>query len=275
MDRIRLAGEMPVHRVGLGTNRLQTLGDGATAFLHAAIEAGVDFIDTADVYGNTASERRIGEAFPERVPGLTIATKGGMIRHADGALGADGRPDHLRSALEASLRRLRRDSIDLYQLHRPDPSVPFEESVRTLAQLRKEGKIRHVGLSNVTVAQFESARRIVPIASVQNEYSVLDRRSEPVLAACERAGVAFLPWFPLSKGSVASNAVLQRTATALGAAPTQVALAWLLHRSPVILPIPGSTNAGHVRENMASLRLALDPAAIAALDGIAPPPSAA
>jgi pyridoxine 4-dehydrogenase len=240
----------------------------AKAVARRALELGVDFVDTADSYGPEVSELILAEALHPYPDGLVIATKGGLIHTERGGWPPDGRPEHLREACEGSLRRLRLERIDVYQLHRPDPKVPFEESVGALAELRREGKIRHVGLSNVDVDQLARARKIVPVVSVQNRYSVADRASEPVLEACERDGLAFLPWYPLAAGDLArAGAPLDRVARAHEATPAQVALAWLLHRSRATLPIPGTSSLEHLEENVAAAALRLDADELAALDG--------
>jgi aryl-alcohol dehydrogenase-like predicted oxidoreductase len=226
--------------------------------LRRAVELGVDLIDTADSYGPEVSELLIAEALHPYPDGLVIATKGGLIHREVGRWRADGRPEHLREACEASLRRLQVERIDLYQLHRPDPEVPLEDSVGELARLRDEGKIRHVGLSNVSVEQLARARAIVPIASVQNRYSLSDRDGEDVLDECGRLGIAFLPWYPLAAADLAlPGGAVGRIAAARGATPAQVALAWLLARSPVVCPIPGTCSLAHLEENVAAARLEL------------------
>ena len=256
-----IGGELEVNRLGFGAMRLcgsQILGwprdrDNALAVLRRAVELGVNLIDTSNAYGPEVNELQIAEALHPYPDGLVIATKGGLRRTRSGGWPEDGRPGALREACEGSLNRLRLDRIDLYQLHAPDPRVPIEESVGELARLRDEGKIRHVGLSNVSVEELERARGVVPIVSVQNRYSITERASEDVLEACERDGLAFLPWFPLASGSLARpGGPLDRVAARVGAAPAQVALAWLLHRSPVTLPIPGTSSLAHLEENVAA-----------------------
>jgi len=220
------------------------------------VDLGVRFIDTADSYGPFASEAIIAEALHPYPAGVVIATKGGIVRPDRPTWASDGRPAHLRAACEGSLRRLRLDCIDLYQLHTPDPSVPLEESMGALARLREQGKIRHVGVSNVTVDELTRARRIVPIVSVQNRYNVADRSSDPVLELCAREGIAFIPWRPLALG--ASDATrparrrLEQEASRRGWTVAQAALAWLLQRSPVMLPIPGTANPAHLEELVAA-----------------------
>src|SRR5437879_1848569 len=229
---------------------------GALAVLRRAVELGVNFIDTADSYGPEVSEELIAEALSPYPEDLVIATKGGWIRPGPGLWAHDATPDHLRKAVEGSLKRLRLDRIDVYQLHIPDPIVSLEASVGTLAELQSEGKIRLIGLSNVTREHIERARKVVPIVSVQNRYSFADREWDYVVDYCERNGIVFIPWFPLGAGKVAGE-VLDRIAKAHGRSPTEVALAWLLGRSPIMLPIPGTSSAANLEENVeaASLRL--------------------
>jgi aryl-alcohol dehydrogenase-like predicted oxidoreductase len=204
------------------------------------------------------SETLIAEALYPYPKGLVIASKGGLVRSGPDRWSPDGRPQHLREALEGSLRRLRLERIDLYQFHRPDPNVPFAESVGTLAELRQQGKIRHLGLSNVTTEQLRQAQRIVPIASVQNRYNLTDRASEDELVACEQGNIGFIPWFPLATGDLAkSGSAVQQIARRHQAAPSQIAVAWLLRRSPVMLPIPGTASRKHLEENVAGAGVAL------------------
>jgi pyridoxine 4-dehydrogenase len=261
---VSLGGQLSVHRLGYGAMRLT--GDGiwgppkdrkaALAVLRRAVELGVNFIDTADSYGPGVSEELIAEALFPYPKDLVIATKGGWNRPGPNQWTHDASPAHLRNAIEGSLKRLRLDRIEVYQLHAPDPVVPFETSVETLAELQKEGKIHLVGLSNVTREHIERARKIVPIISVQNRYSFADREWDYVVDHCERNGIAFIPWFPLGAGKVAGE-ILNRLAKAHQSTPLQVALAWLLQRSPVMLPIPGTSSSEHLEENIqaASLRL--------------------
>jgi len=226
--------------------------------LRRALELGINLIDTADSYGPEVSERLIGETLHPYPEGLVIATKGGLTRPGPGRWKPDGRPEHLREACEGSLRRLKVDRIDLYQLHRIDPRVPAEESLGTLAELREEGKIRHVGLSEVRIEEIQQAREIVPIASVQNRYNLTDRNYEDVLDFCEREGIGFIPWFPLATGNLARpGGPLDEMAARRGVAPSQIALAWLLMRSPVMLPIPGTSSVAHLEENVAAADLRL------------------
>jgi pyridoxine 4-dehydrogenase len=261
---ISLGGELSVNRLGLGTMRLTGEGiwgppkdrAGALEVLRRAVELDVNFFDTADSYGPYVSEELIAEALFPYPRGLVIATKGGWNRPGPDQWTHDASPSHLRTAVEGSLRRLRLDRIDVYQLHVPDPVVSFDASVETLAELRDEGKIRLVALSNVTQEHIERARKIVPIVSVQNRYSFADREWDYVVRYCEHNGIAFIPWFPLGAGKVAGK-VLNRIAEVHGASRTQVALAWLLQRSPVMLPIPGTSSVEHLEQNVvaASLRL--------------------
>jgi aryl-alcohol dehydrogenase-like predicted oxidoreductase len=265
-DTFRLGGDLEVRRLGYGAMRLCGPGiigwpddrENALAVLRRVVELGVTFIDTADAYGPHVNELQIAEALHPYPEGLVVATKGGLLHDRTSSWPPDGRREHLREACEGSLLRLRLDRIDVYQLHRPDPSVPLEESVGALGELRDEGKIRHVGLSNVSVEQLERARAIVPVASVQNRYSVADRQWEDVVEACDRWGIAFLPWFPLAAGSLAdARGPLERVAARHEATPAQVAIAWLLQRSPVVCPIPGTSSLAHLEENLAAGRIEL------------------
>ena len=262
---VSLGAEISVHRLGFGAMRLTGEGiwgppkdrKGALAVLRRAVELDVNFIDTADSYGPNVSEELIAEALFPYPAGLVIATKGGWNRPGPNQWTHDATPTHLRKAVEGSLKRLRLDRIDVYQLHIPDPVVSFEASVETLAQLRNEGKIRLVALSNVTREHIERARKIVPIVSVQNRYSFADREWDYVVDYCESNGIAFIPWFPLGAGKVAGE-VLNQIAQVHHASPTQIALAWLLRRSTMMLPIPGTSSIEHLEQNVAgaSLRLA-------------------
>lgn len=266
-------GDLHVHRMGFGAMRVcgpDVWGppkDRASAhrLLRRALELGVNFFDTADSYGPEVDEVLIAEALHPYSPGLVIGTKGGLVRPTRHRWDPDGRPEHLRRALEGSLRRLKLDRIDLYQLHAPDPRVPFAESVGTLAELQHAGKIRHLGLSNVSVTQLEEARRIATIVSVQNKYNLEDRGSDDVLAACERLGIAFLPWYPLGAGRCLHPAKVKRIAGRHGAGAAQVVLAWLLARSRVMLPIPGTASIAHLEENVRAAGLKLSAEDLAAL----------
>jgi pyridoxine 4-dehydrogenase len=263
---LTVGGETQVRRMGFGAMRITGAGiwgdpanpEAAKGVLRRAIELGVNFIDTADSYGPEVSEHLIAEALHPYPDDLVIATKGGFARSGPGGWEVDGRPEHLREACEGSLRRLRLDRIALYQLHRPDPNVPLEESVGALAALRSEGKIRHFGLSNVSAEQLERARELVPVVSVQNRYNVAERDSDPIVDLCERDGIAFIPWFPLVAGWLVQNeGPWERVARAHGATVVQVALAWLLQRSPAMLPIPGTSSRAHLEENVAAAGLQL------------------
>jgi pyridoxine 4-dehydrogenase len=256
---IIVGGDLNVNRLGFGAMRLTGPGiwgepedhDEAIRVLRRAVELDINFVDTADSYGPDVSECLIAEALQPYPEGLVIATKGGQLRDGPGRWRPDGRPEHLRSALEGSLRRLGLEHIDLYQLHRPDPKVPFAESVGALIRFRQEGKIRHIGLSNVDMQQLEQARRMTEIASVQNRYNLQDRGSEGVLSRCEDLGIAFLPWAPLAVGELAGpGGPLATAAASHRVTPGQIALAWLLARSPVMLPIPGTSSVAHLEENV-------------------------
>ena len=261
---IELGGELSVNRLGFGAMRLTGEGiwgppkdrQAALAVLRRAVELGVNFIDTADSYGPNVNEELIAEALHPYPAGLVIATKGGWNRPGPNQWTHAATPAHLRNAVEGSLKRLRLERIDVYQLHTPDPVVSFEDSVGTLARLKEDGKIRLVALSNVTQEHIERARKIVPIVSVQNRYSFADREWDYVVDYCERNGIAFIPWFPLGAGRVAGQ-ILDQIARAHQATPHQVALAWLLKRSPMLLPIPGTSSVNHLEENVAGTSLRL------------------
>ena len=266
-------GDLTVSRIGLGAMHVLRRGpDVSRAVLRRALELGVNFIDTADVYGAGAGEQAIADALHPYPDGLVIATKGGQ-REIGGRARPDGRPDHLRAACEASLIRLRLDRIDLYQLHSPDPGVPIEESLGALAELRAEGKVRHIGVSNVFGADLDSARRSTPIVSLQNGYSLLRRRSEPELRHCEAKGLAFIAYFPLAAGALARpDGALGPIAAARGMKPAQIALAWLLQRSSRTLPIPGTSSLEHLEENLAAAGVRLDPDEMQLLEAEPPDP---
>jgi len=265
-------GDLVVQRMGFGAMRVTGAGvwgpprdrDAAKRLLRRALELGVDFLDTADSYGPHVSEEMIAEALYPYPPGLVIGTKGGFARPGR-SWRADGRPEHLRAAIDGSLKRLRLERIDLYQFHTPDSRVPFAESIGAIAEGQRAGKIRHIGLSNVSVAQLEEARRMIAVVSVQNEYNLGDRASEDVLAACARHGIAFIPWYPLGAGSVLRSSKVKRVAARHGATPAQVALAWLLAHSPLMLPIPGTGAVAHLEENVAAAALRLSADDLAAL----------
>jgi len=239
----------------------------AKKVLVRAVELGHNFIDTADSYGPEIDETLIAEALHPYPRDLVIGTKGGLVRPRRQAWDPDGRPEHLRKALEGSLKRLKLERIDLYQFHAPDPKVPYAESLGALAQMQRAGKIRHLGVSNVSVQQLEEARRIAPIVSVQNAYNLGDRSSEDVLKACEPLGIAFIPWYPLGAGAALRSAKVKKAADKLGATPAQVALAWLLAKSPAMLPIPGTASLAHLEENAAAAALTLPAAVYAELSG--------
>ena len=263
---LTIGGDLNVYRLGFGAMRIT--GDGiwgppkdkqeAIAVLHRALELGINLIDTADSYGPEVSESLIAEALYPYPEGLVIATKGGLLRTGPGQWPQDGSPKHLREALEASLKRLRLDTIDIYQFHRPDPKVPFEDSVGEIAKMKDEGKIRHVGLSNITLEQLAQAQKIVPIVTVQNHYNLSKReseqmseqQSEEMIDTCARQGIGFIPWNPLSTGELAKQGgPLDQIAKQHDAQPSQIALAWLLHRSSTMLPIPGTSSVQHLEEN--------------------------
>jgi pyridoxine 4-dehydrogenase len=260
---ITIGGDLTVNRLGFGAMRITGRGiwgeppdvDQAKAVLQRAVELDVNFIDTADSYGPEVSENLIAEALHPYPDDLVIATKGGLERPGPGRWPANGRPDHLKEACEGSLRRLRLEQIPVYQFHRPDPSVPFGESIGALLELQREGKVRHIGLSNVTVQQLREAQRLTPIASVQNRYNLSDRGSDPVLEVCENEQVAFLPWAPIQDHE--SLAVAREIASRYGSTVHQVVLAWLLARSPVMVPIPGTGSVTHLEENVAAAGLQL------------------
>jgi aryl-alcohol dehydrogenase-like predicted oxidoreductase len=263
---LTIGGDLEVHRLGFGAMRIVGAGvwgpprdrDVVVDVLRRVVSLGVNLIDTADSYGPHVSEQLIAEALYPYPEGLLIATKGGLERTGPGEWPRNGRPQHLRDACEGSLRDLRVDRIDLYQLHAPDPEVPYAESVGALRELQDEGKIRHVGVSNVSVEQLDEARSIVDVVSVQNRFNLRDRRSAELLAVCERDGLGFFPWFPLAAGDLAEpGGVVTEIAAAHDATPGQVALAWLLAHSPVTLPIPGTGSVEHLEENLAAADLRL------------------
>ena len=267
-------GDLEVDRLGYGAMRITGPGiwgppadpDGAVALLRRAVELGVDFIDTADSYGPNVSEELIARAL-HPYDGIVIATKGGLTRSGPGVWNRDGRPEHLREALEGSLARLGVDCIDLYQLHRVDPDVAIETSLEALVEARAAGKIRNVGLSNVSIAELELACEMVEIVSVQNRYSLLDREDDALVALCEQRGIAYIPWGPLAAGKAGESLEpVDAVAAAHGATNGQVALAWLLARSHAIVPIPGTSRIDHLEENLAAGELALSPAELRELD---------
>ena len=270
-----IGGDLEVHRLGYGAMRITGSGiwgppedpDEARAVLRRTVELGIDLIDTADSYGPEVSENLIAEALHPYPDGLVIATKGGLERTGPNRWPRNGRPEHLREACEGSLRRLKVDRIDLYQLHSPDENVPYEDSVGALKELQDEGKIRHIGISNVSVAQLEQARALVDVATVQNRYALTDRDSEAVLASCEEHAIGFIPWYPLASGRLADpGGPVDEAARAHDATPSQVAIAWLLRRSPNMLPIPGTSSVAHLEENVAAGDLELSDEEFARLD---------
>jgi pyridoxine 4-dehydrogenase len=267
-DIFTIGGDLEVRRLGFGAMRITGKGiwgppddpEVAKAVLRRVVELGVNLIDTADSYGPEVSENLIAEALHPYPEGLVIATKGGLRRTGPGEWPRDARPERLKECCEGSLRRLRVDRIDLYQLHSPDRNVPLEDSLGALKELQDEGKIRHVGVSNVSLDEFERARAVIDVVTVQNRYSLTDRQSEDVLDACERDGLGFIPWYPLATGDLARpGGPLDELARARDATPGQLALAWLLARSPVMLPIPGTGSVEHLEENVAAADLELDP----------------
>jgi pyridoxine 4-dehydrogenase len=268
---IEIGGDLVVRRLGFGAMRITGPGiwgeppdvERAKAALRRVVELGVNFIDTADSYGPEVSERLIGDTLYPYPDDLVIATKGGLVRPGAGRWDADGRPEHLREACEGSLRRLRLEQIPLYQFHRPDPRVPLAESLGMLVQLKDEGKIRHIGVSNVSEPRLREAQRVTPVVSVQNRYNAADRQSESLLDVCEIEQIAFLPWAPIQQAD--SNPAVAEAARRHGASPRQIVLAWLLARSPRILPIPGSGSPEHVEENVAAASIELSPDEVAAI----------
>ncbi len=276
----RIAGDVPVHRLGFGAMRIT--GDGiwgppadreeARAVVRRAVELGTTLIDTADSYGPDVSEEIIGEALRPYPDDVVIATKAGLTRSGPNEWTPCGRPDHIRKACEGSLARLGLDAIPLYQLHRIDPEVPVEDSLGTMVELREEGKVRHIGVSEVTVDELHQCQALTPIATVQNRYNLIDREWEAVLDVCTDEGIGFIPWFPLATGSLAEgHDTLTAAARRLDVAPGAVALAWLLQRSPVVLPIPGTGSVAHLEENVAAAGLTLTDEEVAGLDAAVAP----
>src|SRR4051812_10667093 len=266
METFTIGGDLEVHRLGFGAMRITGEGiwgppddpEEAKRVLRRVVELGIDLIDTADSYGPEVSENLIAEALHPYPDGLVIATKGGLRRTGPGQWPRDARPERLKECCEASLRRLKLERIVLYQLHSPDPQVPYVDSVGALKELQDEGKIRHIGISNVSVDELEQARGIVDVATVQNRYNLEDRDSEDVLEACEKLGIGFIPWFPLATGRLAEpGGPLDRIARDRDATPGQIALAWLLAGSPVMLPIPGTSSVEHLEENVEAAELEL------------------
>jgi pyridoxine 4-dehydrogenase len=278
MQTIKIGGDLEVRRLGFGAMRIT--GDGiwgppddpeeARRLLRRVVELGVNLIDTADSYGPEVSENLIAEALHPYPEGLVIATKGGLRRSGPGQWPRAGRPERLKECCEASLRRLRLERIDLYQLHSPDPQVPLEDSLGALKELQDEGKVRHIGVSNVSGEELARARAVVDVVTVQNRYNLTDRQSESVLETCERDGIGFIPWFPLAIGELARpGGPLDDLARRHDAAPGQLALAWLLARSPVMLPIPGTSSIEHLEENVAAQSIELDPTEVERLEAAA------
>ena len=274
----QLGGDLPVNRLGFGAMRITGEGiwgwppdrNNALKVLKRAVELGVNLIDTADAYGPETSELLIAEALHPYPKGLVIATKGGLTRPGPGQWVPNGRPEHLKQAVDGSLKRLRLDRIDLYQLHTVDRKVPMEASLGALKEMQDVGKIRHVGLSNVDPEEIERARKVLPIVSVQNQYNIENRKSENVLVYCEKKSLGFMPWFPIGGGrGLKPDNALERAAKARGASVVQVALAWLLERSPVMLPIPGTSSIAHLEENVAAAAIKLTPAEWKAIDALA------
>ena len=266
MDTFTIGGDLEVRRLGFGAMRIT--GDGiwgppddpeeAKRLLRRVVELDINLIDTADSYGPEVSENLIAAALYPYPDDLVIATKGGLRRTGPGEWPRDAHPKRLKECCEASLRRLRLERIDLYQLHAPDPEVPLEDSVGALRELQEEGKVRHIGVSNVSVDQLERARAVVDVVTVQNRYNLVDRSTENELEVCEREGIGFIPWFPLATGDLArSGGPLDELASTHGAAPGQLALAWLLARSPVMLPIPGTSSIAHLEDNVAAQNIEL------------------
>lgn len=273
-----IGGDLPVNRLGFGAMRITGPGiwgepadhDESVRVLRRAVELGVTLIDTADSYGPYVSESLIAEALHPYPEDLVIATKGGLTRQGPDVWTPVGRPAYLRQCVEMSLRRLRLETIDLYQLHRIDPDVPLADQLGELDALRREGKIRYLGLSEVSVPEIEQAREITEIVTVQNLYNLSNRQSEEVLEYCTREGIGFIPWFPLAYGQLASEgSVLDSAAKEHGATPAQLALAWLLHKSPVVLPIPGTSKVSHLEDNMAAAAIKLSDDEVAALTALA------
>ena len=277
-DTFSIGGDLPVHRLGYGAMQLPGPGvwgepadpENARRVVRAAVEQGVDFIDTADSYGPEVSERLIAEALHPYPEGLVIATKAGLTRQGPGIWTPVGRPAYLKQQVELSLRRLQLERIDLIQLHRIDAEVPLADQLGAFRELQDEGKVRHVGVSEVSVAELEQARGIVDIVSVQNLYNLTNRQSQEVLDYSTEHGIAFIPWFPIATGDLAApDSPVADIARELDATPSQVALAWLLHTSPVVLPIPGTKSVEHLTENLGAARLRLSDEDMARLDALA------
>lgn len=274
----KIGGDMEVNRLGFGAMRITGEGvwgepkdiDEAKRVLKRAVELGVNFIDTADAYGPFVSEQLIGDTLAPYPAGMVIATKGGLVRPAPGVWDTDGSPAHIREAIEGSLKRLKLDRIDLYQLHRIDAKVPLEDTINTLKELQSEGKIRHIGLSEVSVEEIKKVQAMIAVATVQNLYNISDRKHEDVLKYCEENNIGFIPWYPLAIGELAKNdGPLTAIVAKYNAAPSQIALAWLLKKSPVMLPIPGTSSVLHLEENMAGGDIELSDEDFEALNNLA------
>ena len=269
---IDVGGDLTVNRLGFGAMRITGQGiwkeppdlEVAKSVLRRAIELDVNFIDTADSYGPEVSENLIADALYPYPEDLVIATKGGLVRPGPGRWDPDGRPEHLRRACEGSLRRLKLDQIPLYQFHRPDPKVPISESIGALVELKEQGKIRHIGVSNVREPEFRVAEKLTPVVSIQNRFNVNDRSSESIVDLCEQEGLVFLPWAPISESD--DNPAVRRAAEAHGATQRQIVLAWMLARSPQILPIPGTGSVEHLEANVAAASIELSPEEVAAIN---------
>jgi aryl-alcohol dehydrogenase-like predicted oxidoreductase len=273
-----IGGDLPINRLGFGAMRITGPGiwgeptdrDGSIRVLRRAVELGVNLIDTADAYGPFVSEDLIRDALYPYPADLVIATKGGFTRSGPNAWAVVGRPEYLRQCVELSLRRLRLERVDLYQLHRIDPLVPLDDQLGVLVELRDEGKIRHLGLSEVSVTEIRRATALAPVASVQNRYNLVARSAEPVLTYCESHGIGFIPWHPVGTGQLARpGGPVAAIAAEHGASPAQLALAWLLRRSPMLLPIPGTSSVEHLEENMAAAQVSLTDTEFAQLDSLA------
>lgn len=275
-DTFLLGGDLPVRRLGFGAMRICGPGvwgppedkASAIALLREVVDLGINLIDTADAYGPETSEDLIAEALHPYPEGLVIATKGGLTRGGPGQWATNGRPEHLLDAIEASLRRLKVDCIDLYQLHAIDNDVPVEESLGVIKAAQEAGKIRHIGVSNVNTDELASARAVVDVVTVQNRYNLAFRKYEDVLIACHDAGIGFIPWYPLAAAALTERAEFRQVATAHDATPAQLALAWLLAKSPVVLPIPGTSSSAHLRENTSAGAIELTPAEVMELEAL-------
>lgn len=271
-----IGGDLEVNRLGFGAMRITGEGvwgqpkdkDEALRVLKRSLELGVNLIDTADAYGPYVSEELIAEALYPYPAGLVIATKVGLVRTGPGVWNQDARPEHIREAIKGSLQRLKLDHIDLYQLHRIDSKVPVAETIGAILELQKAGTIKHFGLSEVTVEEIKEVQRMIPVVSVQNLYNLTDRKHEDVLKYCEEQNIGFIPWFPLATGKLATESRLSEIAEKYQATPSQIALAWLLKKSPVMLPIPGTSSVAHLEENMAAAKIELSDEDFAIVDSL-------